>query len=256
MGHLDITAKKLVLLLSRQGYSGRAIAQELKKYYSINVSPQAVNKFLLHYKLRRSLERKRGSGRKTIVTPEIKTIIEAKMQSDNETTTTQLQDVLHRSGFGLSLSTLRRCRSQLGWTFHGSKYCQMIREPNKLKRLDWCIKQLEDNDDYHDVIWSDETSVQLSKEDQALKLKPRAKHPVKVHVWAGSSKQGATQVCIFEGKMDADFYLRILWHYLLPFIAQIFHLHIHLCRTTILSTHQENQESFSKKKSQLVAHTS
>ena len=55
-----------------------------------------------------------------------------------------------------------------------------------------------------------ETSVQLEchqrhsfrKKGQPPKLKPRPKHPVKVHVWAGISKKGATQVCIFEGKMD------------------------------------------------------
>ena len=82
----------------------------------------------------------------------------------------------------------------------------MIREPNKLKRLDWCIKPLEDNDDYPKLKPTD----------------PGAKHPVKVYVWAGISKRGATQVCIFEGKVDAEFYLRILWHYLLPFIASDF----------------------------------
>ena len=31
----------------------------------------------------------------------------------------------------------------------------------------------------------------------------RAKHPVKVHVWAGISWQGATGVCVFERKMNA-----------------------------------------------------
>ena len=90
----------------------------------------------------------------------------------------------------------------------------MIREANKQKRLDWCIKQLEENEDFHDVIWSDETTVQLEshrrysfqKKNQPAKLKPKAKQPIKVHVWAGISKRGATHVCIFEGIMDTDFY--------------------------------------------------
>jgi transposase len=47
----------------------------------------------------------------------------------------------------------------------------------------------------------------------------RPKHPVKVHVWAAICKQGATRVCIFEGKMDAAFYIQILENYLVPFIA-------------------------------------
>ena len=60
------------------------------------------------------------------------------------------------------------------------------------------------------------------KKNQPPKLKPKSKHPIKVHVWAGISKRGATRVCIFEGKMDADFYLKILKHYLLPFIESEF----------------------------------
>lgn len=143
---------------------------------------------------------------------------------------TQLQDILLRYGCNIGLSTLKRYRHALGWTFHGSKYCQMVREANKTKRLDWCIQQLQENDNYEDVIWSDETSVQLEshrryafrKKDQPPKLKPRPKHPVKVHVWAGISKRGSTQVCIFEGIMDSDFYLRIVRHFLLPFIASDF----------------------------------
>ena len=31
------------------------------------------------------------------------------------------------------------------------------------------------------------------------KPKPPAKHPVKVHVWAGISKEGATEICLFTG---------------------------------------------------------
>ena len=44
------------------------------------------------------------------------------------------------------------------------------------------------------------------------------KHPIKVHVWVAISKRGATEICIFEGKMDAPFYIQILERYLLPFI--------------------------------------
>ena len=51
--------------------------------------------------------------------------------------------------------------------------------------------------------------------------KPRPKHPIKVHVWGGISKQGATQVCIFEGIMTAPLYCDILEKTLLPFIHEV-----------------------------------
>ena len=152
------------------------------------------------------------------------------MQADDETTAVQLLDLLRRSGIQISLSTVKCCRLSLGWTFHGTRYCQMVREPNKLKRLDFANKCLAENETFDDVIWTDETSVQLEchrrhcfrKRNQKPRLKPRPKHHIKVHVWAGISKRGATQVCIFEGKMDAPFYVQILSRYLVPFIQAEF----------------------------------
>jgi len=51
---------------------------------------------------------------------------------------------------------------------------------------------------------------------------PRAKHPVKVHVWAGISMRGRTGICIFEGIMDASVYVDILQKTLLPFLEQVY----------------------------------
>jgi len=55
------------------------------------------------------------------------------------------------------------------------------------------------------------------------KLKPKVKHPYKVHVWAGISKRGATPILLFTGIMKADFYVdSILRDTLLPFVDQTF----------------------------------
>ncbi|CAI8009403.1 Transposable element Tcb1 transposase, partial [Geodia barretti] len=83
---------------------------------------------------------------------------------------------------------------------------------------------------FGDVIWTDETSVQLEshrrfhcyKKGQKPRYKPRPKHPVKVHVWAGISRRGATGVCIFEGIMTASVYIKILEEFLVPFIRDVY----------------------------------
>lgn len=118
--------------------------------------------------------------------------------------------------------------SYIGWSYRGSAYCQLIREANKNKRLEFALAHL--HDDFADVIWSDETTVQLEchrrrccrKEGEKPRPKPKPKHPTKVHLWAGISKKGPTQVCIFERTMDASLFCNILQQTLLPFLHEKF----------------------------------
>ena len=71
---------------------------------------------------------------------------------------------------------------------------------------------------------TDESSAQLQchkrfccrKKGKQPRPKPHAKHPIKVHVWAGIGWHGATEICIFDGIMDAAMYVRILQVALLP----------------------------------------
>ena len=150
------------------------------------------------------------------------------MRVNDETTAMQLYDILLRHGISISLRTVLRSRQQLGWTFRGSAYCQLIRDANKAKRLDWARQHF--NDDFANVIWTDEASVQLEthrkrsyrKAGERPKPKPRPKHPIKVHVWAGISMEGATEICIFTGTMNAEFYVSILQRCLLPFLQSKF----------------------------------
>ncbi len=150
------------------------------------------------------------------------------MWYDNETTAMQLREILMRNGISLHIRTVLRSREQLGWTFRGSAYCQLIRDANKQKRLEWAVRNQHDR--FEDVIFSDECSVHLEthrlrcyrKVGEKPRNKPRPKHPIKVHVWAGISMRGATEICIFTGIMDAELYVRILDECLLPFTRAVF----------------------------------
>ena len=82
---------------------------------------------------------------------------------------------------------------------------------------------------FEDVIWGDETTVQLESHRHSYRKigepatpKPRPKHPLKLHVWAGISRRGPTPVVIFSGIMDADLYVTILQQGLLPFIRDTY----------------------------------
>ena len=73
------------------------------------------------------------------------------MQEDDETTAAQLQVLLASEGHLMSLSTIIRCRKELGWTYRGSAYCQLIRDRNKEKRLRWALTNIDEAEDGFEV---------------------------------------------------------------------------------------------------------
>ncbi len=162
-----------------KGYKPYTIANLLKENDGISVSRYGVAKFLKVYQTTGTIERRAGSGRISSVTWEIKELVEQKMKEDDETTATQLHSMLVVNGITISLRTVLRCRTTLGWTLHGSAYCQLIRQVNKEKRLLWA--QQHATEAFGDVIFTDETTVQLEnhrrfccrKEGERPKPKPR-----------------------------------------------------------------------------------
>ena len=126
-----------------------------------------------------TLARRPGSGRKSVITDEVRRVVEEQMRQDDETTASQLHVHLTSLGYTLSLRTILRCRTSLGWTFRGSAYCQLIRDVNKQKRLDFARDHRSDS--FADVIFTDECSVQLEshrrrccrKQGEPARNKPR-----------------------------------------------------------------------------------
>lgn len=130
----------------------------------IRVSKWGVAKFLKRYQQSGVIGRCVSSGRPSKVTAEIKVIVEEQMRRDDKTTAFQLHHLLIDKGYQLSHWTILRCRKSLGWTFRGSAYCQLIQENNKVKRLAWAQKHI--NDDFADVVWTDECTVQMETHRQ------------------------------------------------------------------------------------------
>ena len=150
-----------------------------EKNDGIKVLRFGVAKFLQVYNTTGTISRQPGSGRLPKITAQVKELVEAKMVEDDETTATQLHRILIENGIDISLKIILRCRAALGWTFRGSAYCQLIRDVNKQKRLEWALKNKDGT--FSDVIWTDECSVQLQnhrrfccqKQGERPKPKPR-----------------------------------------------------------------------------------
>ena len=101
------------------------------------------------------LARRPGSGRKSVITDEVRRIVEEQMRHDDETTASQLHIHLTSLGYTLNLQTAGRL-----WGGHleevpTASSCRM----SKSKRLDLARDHRSDN--FADMIITDECSVQL-----------------------------------------------------------------------------------------------
>ncbi len=124
-----------------------------------------------------------------------------------------------------SVATVRRARQELGWVSTTPKYCQLIREVNKEKRLNWCNNVLAEEEKFENVIWTDEYSWKHIVNAVTVKRviqKGKPKHPIKVHLWGGISNRGATPLVIFTGKLCATKLLKIFDAGLFPFVDKSF----------------------------------
>ena len=158
-------------------------------------------------------------------------IVENQMQADDETTAVLRQKILVNEEYPLSMKTILALCEKLGWTFRGSACCQIIHQQNKHKRLQWARAHLEMalSNQFEDVLWTDESSITLKchwrfscrKMGTPAEPKPRAKHPCKVHVWAGISCQWNTPIVIFEGLMNGAGLTEVFKAGLVPYINQV-----------------------------------
>ena len=222
----------LTLSNKRLGCKSTTIIRILARE-GLEVKVSGVSRFIRKFNETGSIARRSGSGRPSKITPQVLTIVERQMQLDDETTAVQLQlqKLLADSGHPLSLKIILTSRRKLGWMFRGSAYCQLIQEANKIKRLEWAKANVSAalSNGFKDVLYTDESSIQLEchrrfacrKKGTQARLKPRAKHHYKVHVWAGISWKGPTPIVIFEGMMNAPGYIEVLQGGLLPYIANV-----------------------------------
>ena len=145
-----------ILCLSQRGHNPPTVARMLQEE-GMTSSRKGIANFLKRYRSTGTIARRPGSGRPSKVTEEVKRVVKEQMREDDETMAYQLHQLLTSKGYGLSLRTVLRCRTALGWTFCGSSYCQLIQDVNKTKRLEWAQEfRSEADSGFEDVIWTDE----------------------------------------------------------------------------------------------------
>ncbi|KAH3781300.1 hypothetical protein DPMN_159127 [Dreissena polymorpha] len=95
-----------------------------------------------------------------------------------------------KEGATFSLSTTKRAIKLAGFTSATPRYAQLVSDANNVVRKDFCDNLLKVNDLFDDVIFTDESSIQLHSNKltsyrprQSVNVcMPKPKHPLKVHV--------------------------------------------------------------------------
>ena len=144
MPRLQVTTRKWVIILRRQGYSIREIHNRLIEE-GTEVSICSLQRLCVKFQIMHTVQDLPRNFKARLRTPEVVAIIEESIRNDDELTARKLKCKLGEKFAAelpdVSLSTIKRCRREIGWICTRPHYCQLIRENNKVKRKEWCQKQ-------------------------------------------------------------------------------------------------------------------
>ena len=177
---LSMYARQHIRQLTNEDTSASKIVEALRQE-GITTCRQTVWRIQRHIEDHSTVEPLHKSGCPTKLSATVLQFIENSMQRDDETTGKELVTTLRGNGVSVSTTTVLKGRRLLGWTRRGTAYCQVIRAANRIKRLEWACENV--GASFENVIWSDETSVQMESHrrfhcyKKGLKLwyKPRPK---------------------------------------------------------------------------------
>ena len=104
-----------------------------------------------------------------------KDVIDLELQKNPEVSTNSLRDML-MTDFRLKISAqhIAWIRKELGWIAWKTQYCQMISSKNKKHHVEWCLEKLAQEDYFLDVIFTDETSIEMSSSGKLFFYKPQS----------------------------------------------------------------------------------
>ncbi|XP_065927438.1 uncharacterized protein [Magallana gigas] len=229
---LSLSIRNIIIKLHKAGISPVKICKTLQDKHQFKTTRQSVRRFIIRFETTGCVHDKRKPRR-----PEHTKVRRIHMQFINMwmaqnpvMTAANIQGRLEKQcGIQLSKEYVCMLRRKLNWTPKHMKYGQLISHKNVKHRLDWCLDQLISKDSFRDVIYVDESTVEMcssgrlffhrhgSNMDRLPAKAPKPKHSYKVNVWGGISHRGRTSICIFSGIMDSEIYQKILEDNLLPF---------------------------------------
>ena len=188
MWRMSDNVKSLINEYRRQGHSTLRISRILMSRHSVKFSRISVLAYLK--RLENPKERRRVPSKISKIHFDF---LQLWLEENSEQTARSLQKRFIRVfNLSLSITTIKNMRQKLKWTKTKRKYGQLISVKNRHMRVDWCLNALRNRETFENVIFVDETCVEIQSsgrmffyqqgsriECPTLKV-PKPKHPYKV----------------------------------------------------------------------------
>ena len=150
--------KCIILDLVSSGHSTVKISRIMEDTFKFKISRQGVHDFLLRHN---SPPKRKTVPRK--FTDLHRQILNMWLKENKDWTARDLQrKFVTELKVKFSLSVIKLHRRAMNWTMKRKKYCQFISNKNKQFRVEWCLEKLSCGDTFQDVIFVDESNVELS----------------------------------------------------------------------------------------------
>ncbi len=154
MPKLTTSERNYAVLLRQAGLGYGSIAKALYKDKNVKVTKRAIKKLCVKYDTLGTVNNKKREYTGKIQEEHL-IFINEQIQNDPSSTAKELATaVKERYDISISksrISVIRQCK--LGYKSSKPRYCQMVRDVNKVKRKDFAQQMLDDNEQF-DVSYS------------------------------------------------------------------------------------------------------
>ncbi|MBC7196880.1 MAG: IS630 family transposase [Deferribacterales bacterium] len=174
---------------------------------------------------RRTIKRKKGSGRPDILEASIKKSIVGIITNNPFLSS---EDITDRLNLRCSSRTVRRYLHDLGFKMRKPESHLPLTDEEKAARVEWC-QEYQTFQDWDRTVFTDEAGFWVFDNGKYGWFKSGVSHPVvsdqysnKLNVWAAISSYGKVDIHVFAEKFTKEKYLDIIQDHLLPSGDEIF----------------------------------
>ncbi len=152
MPKIKAEIKYRIIQLHKTGHGRIRICKYIFKQFNSKISPSTVRNIIAKYNRtgeilktlpRSQKKRKFGDKEEHLI------FVENEMRETRDISSGALsRKIKEKFKISYSAASVRKFRKRIGWTCSAPKYCQMIRDVNKEKRVEWCRDMLASNETF------------------------------------------------------------------------------------------------------------